>query len=283
MIKIGKRQTLRVNNYTPIGLYLDAGTEDEADNILLPKNELELLDKKPEIDDELEVFIYRDSEDRLIATLRVTYATIGTLAKLEVTDINPKIGAFLDWGLKKDLLLPKGQEVGRLEVGKKYLVGLYEDKKGRISATMKVYKFLLPCKDYKKNDTVTGTVYSIDEKIGVFVAVDDRYFGMIPKNEYFKHFKIGEEVTARVIRVREDGKLDLAPRMLAYQQMDEDSRLIFEKMKILKSAFYFNDKTSPEEIYDYFGISKKAFKRAIGNLLKERLIEKTDKGFVIKK
>ena len=129
MIKIGKRQTLRVNNYTPIGLYLDAGTEDEADNILLPKNELELLDKKPEVDDELEVFIYRDSEDRLIATLRVTYATIGTVAKLEVTDINPKIGAFLDWGLKKDLLLPKGQEVGRLEVGKKYLVGLYEDKR----------------------------------------------------------------------------------------------------------------------------------------------------------
>lgn len=283
MIKIGKRQTLRVNNYTPIGLYLDAGTEDEADNILLPKNELELLDKKPEIDDELEVFIYRDSEDRLIATLRVTYATIGTLAKLEVTDINPKIGAFLDWGLKKDLLLPKGQEVGRLEVGKKYLVGLYEDKKGRISATMKVYKFLLPCKDYKKNDTVTGTVYNIDENIGVFIAVDDRYFGMMPKNEYFKEYKIGEEVTARVIRVREDGKLDLAPRKLAFEQLDDDGELILEKIKILKSAFHFNDKSSPEEIYDYFGISKKAFKRAIGGLLKQGLIEKKGENFVLKK
>lgn len=283
MIKIGKRQKLKVNNYTNIGLYLDAETGNEEDNILLPKNEFEELEEKPEIGNELDVFIYRDSEDRLIATLRKTAATIGTLAKLEVTDINKNIGAFLDWGLKKELLLPKGQEVCPLKVGEKYLVGLYEDKKGRISATMKIYNFLLPCNDYKKNDNVTGTVYSIDEKIGVFVAVDDRYFGMIPKNEYFKHFKIGDEISARVIRVREDGKLDLSPRMLAYQQMDEDSKLIFEKMKILKSAFYFNDKSSPEEIYDYFGISKKAFKRAIGNLLKDGLIEKTDNGFIIKR
>ncbi len=283
MIKMGKRQKLKVNNYTSIGLYLDAETGDEEDNILLPKNEFEEMEEKPEIGTELDVLIYMDSEDRPIATLRKTAATVGTLAKLEVTDINPRLGAFLDWGLKKELLLPKGQDICPLKVGEKYLVGLYEDKKGRISATMKIYSFLLPCKDYKKNDTVTGTVYNIDENIGVFVAVDNRYFGMIPKNEYFKHFKIGDEITARVIRVREDGKLDLAPRMLAYQQMDEDSKLILEKMRILRSAFYFNDKSSPEEIYDYFGISKKAFKRAMGNLLKEGLIEKTDKGFIIKK
>lgn len=283
MIKMGKRQKLKVNNYTSIGLYLDAETGDEEDNILLPKNEFEEMEEKPEIGTELDVLIYMDSEDRPIATLRKTAATVGTLAKLEVTDINPRLGAFLDWGLKKELLLPKGQDICPLKVGEKYLVGLYEDKKGRISATMKIYSFLLPCKDYKKNDTVTGTVYNIDENIGVFVAVDNRYFGMIPKNEYFKHFKIGDEITARVIRVREDGKLDLAPRMLAYQQMDEDSKLILEKMRILRSAFYFNDKSSPEEIYDYFGISKKAFKRAMGNLLKEGLIEKTDKGFMIKK
>ncbi len=283
MIKMGKRQKLKVNNYTSIGLYLDAETGDEEDNILLPKNEFEEMEEKPEIGTELDVLIYMDSEDRPIATLRKTAATVGTLAKLEVTDINPRLGVFLDWGLKKELLLPKGQDICPLKVGEKYLVGLYEDKKGRISATMKIYSFLLPCKDYKKNDTVTGTVYNIDENIGVFVAVDNRYFGMIPKNEYFKHFKIGDEITARVIRVREDGKLDLAPRMLAYQQMDEDSKLILEKMRILRSAFYFNDKSSPEEIYDYFGISKKAFKRAMGNLLKEGLIEKTDKGFIIKK
>lgn len=282
MIKIGKRQKLKVSNYTPIGLYLDAETEDEKDNILLPKNEFELLEKKPEIGEELDVFIYRDSEDRLISTLRTTYATVGTLAKLEATDVTP-IGAFLDWGLKKDILLPKGQEICKIEIGKKYLVGLYEDKKGRVSATMKIYNFLLPCKDYQKNDIVRGTVYSIDEEIGVFVAVDERYFGMMPNNEFFKEFQIGEEVSARVIRVREDGKLDLAPRQLAYQQMNEDENIILEKMKVLKDAFHFNDKSSPEEIYDYFGISKKAFKRAMGGLLKNNLVEKTEKGFKLKK
>ncbi|MFK4785598.1 S1 RNA-binding domain-containing protein [Fusobacterium sp. MFO224] len=279
MIKIGKRQKLKVNNYTPIGLYLDAETGDERDNILLPKNEFELLEEKPNVGDELDVFIYRDSEDRLIATLRTTYATVGTIKKLEVTDINPKIGAFLDWGLKKDLLLPRGQEVCKLTVGEKYLVGIYEDKKGRVSATMKIYNFLLPCKDYSKNDIVKGTVYSIDENIGVFVAVDDRYFGLMPNNEFFKTYEIGDEITARVIRVREDGKLDISPRLLAYQQMDEDEELILEKMKLLKDAFYFNDKSSPKEIYDYFGISKKAFKRAIGGLLKKHLITKTPTGF----
>ena len=132
MIKIGKRQKLKVNNYTSIGLYLDAETGDENDNILLPKNEFELLDEKPNVGDELDVFIYSDSEDRLISTLRTSYATVGTIKSLEVTDINPKIGAFLDWGLKKDLLLPRGQEVCPLEIGKKYLVGVYENKKGRI-------------------------------------------------------------------------------------------------------------------------------------------------------
>lgn len=283
MIKMGKRQKLVVNNYTPIGLYLDAGTENEEDNILLPKNEYEEMEEKPEVGSELDVFIYMDSEDRPIATLRKTAATVGTIAKLEATDVNKKLGAFLDWGLKKELLLPKGQEICPIEIGKKYLVGLYEDKKGRISATMKIYSFLMPCQDYDKNDIVSGTVYSIDENIGVFVAVDNRYFGMIPKNEYFKDFKIGDEVTTRVIRVREDGKLDLTPRLMAYQQMDKDAELIFEKMKLLKDAFYFNDKTSPEEIYEYFSISKKAFKRAIGSLLKNGFIEKDEKGFHIKK
>lgn len=279
MIKIGKRQKLKVNNYTSIGLYLDAETGDTNDNILLPKNEFELLDEKPNIGDELDVFIYSDSEDRLISTLRTAYATAGTIKSLEVTDINPKIGAFLDWGLKKDLLLPKGQEVCPLKLGEKYLVGVYEDKKGRISSTMKIYSFLLPCSDYEKNDIVKGTVYSLDDDIGVFVAVDNRYFGLMPNNEFFKSYKIGEEVTARVIRVREDGKLDLSPRLRAYEQMDKDEELIIEKMKLLKDAFSFNDKSSPEEIYDYFGISKKAFKRAIGGLFKKQIIIKTPDGF----
>ena len=277
MIKIGKRQKLKINNFASVGAYLDAETGDTKDNILLPNNELEDRDLKE--GDEVEVLVYMDSEDRPVATFRKTEALVGTLAKLEVTDTHPTLGAFLDWGLTKDLLLPKRQQETNVEIGKKYLVGIYEDSKGRLSATMKIYKFLLTSKTIKKNDVVTGTVYRINPEIGVFVAVEDRYFGLMPKNEYFKEYKIGDEVEARVIRVREDGKLDLSPRELAYIQADKDGELILEKMRILKDSFRFNDKTSPEQITSYFNMSKKAFKRAIGNLLKNKKIEKTEDGY----
>ncbi|MBR8700356.1 Conserved virulence factor B [Fusobacterium sp. DD29] len=283
MIKIGKRQKLKINNFASVGAYLDAETGDSKDNILLPNNELEDRDLKE--GDEVEVLVYMDSEDRPVATFRKTEALVGTLAKLEVTDIHPTLGAFMDWGLTKDLLLPKRQQEAEVEIGKKYLVGIYEDSKGRLSATMKIYKFLLPSTSMKKNDVVTGTVYRINPEIGVFVAVEDRYFGLIPKNEYFKEYKVGDEIEARVIRVREDGKLDLSPRELAYLQADKDAELILEKMRLLKDSFRFNDKTSSEQIVDYFNMSKKAFKRAIGNLLKHKKIEKTEDGYfrIVKK
>jgi len=281
MIKIGKRQKMTINNFCKIGAYLDAETGDPMDNILLPKNELEGKELKE--GEEVEVLIYRDSEDRLIATFRVTETLVGNLEWLEVVDINPTLGAFLYWGLNKDVLLPRDQQVTKVQIGKKYLVGLYEDSKGRPSATMKLYNFLLPApSNYEKNKMVFGTVYGINEEIGVFVAVEDRYFGLIPKNEYFKDYKVGDQIEARIIRVREDRKLDLTPRELSFIQMDKDAEFILEKMKLLGDKFTFNDKSAPEEIEDYFGISKKAFKRAIGTLLKNNKIEKTDKGFKVK-
>lgn len=280
MIKIGKRQKLKIVNFSKVGAYLDGGTEDSQDNILLPNNELEGKDLRE--GDEVEVLIYKDSEDRLTATFRVTEALVGTIAKLEVVDINEKLGAFLNWGLMKDVLLPIGQQNCEVEIGKRYLVGLYEDSKGRVSATMKIYNFLLPCKDYEKNDSVSGTVYNINDEIGVFVAVDDRYFGLIPNSECFKEYQVGDDFSGRVMRVREDGKLDLSPRAVISEQMDEDSKFILEKMILLKDNFKFNDSSSPEEIKDFFDMSKKAFKRAIGSLLKKELIEKTEKGFKVK-
>ena len=266
MIKIGKRQSMKINNFSSKGLYLDAGTGETQDNILLPNNEIEGRELQP--GDDLDVMIYRDSEDRLIATLRKTHLTVGTIGKLVVTDVNEKLGAFLDWGLKKELLLPYAQ-----------IVGLYEDSRGRLSTTMKIYSFLMPNKDYQKNDSVEGTVYRINPEIGVFVAVDDRYFGLIPSSECFRDFEVGEKISARVIRVREDGKLDLALRDLAFMQMDKDGQVIVAKMKVLKTYFRFNDSSSPETIKEYFGISKKAFKRAMGRLLKEEIIEKTEEGY----
>lgn len=287
MIKIGKRQKMIVDRFTSVGAYLTEvekeGEEIEDISILLPNNELEERELKE--GDEVEVLIYMDSEDRPVATFRKTEALVGTLAKLEVTDVNPKLGAFMDWGLKKELLLPRGQQEIQVEVGKKYLVGIYEDSKGRLSATMKIYKFLLPSTSIKKNDIVSGTVYRIEPNIGVFVAVEDRYFGLIPKIEYFKDYKVGDEIEARVIRVREDGKIDLTPRERAYIQIDEDAELILGKMRLLGDSFGFTDKSSPEEIIDYFNMSKKAFKRAMGNLLKNGKVEKNEKGYyrIVKK
>jgi len=263
MIKVGKRQKLVINNFASVGAYLFAGTDDDKDNILLPNNELEGRDLKE--GDEVEVLIYRDSEDRLIATFRKTEALVGTLAKLEVVDDNPRLGAFLDWGLNKDLMLPNSQKETKVEIGKKYLVGLYEDSKGRVSATMKIYKFLMPSNDIKKGDIVNATVYRVNDEIGTFVAVEDRYFAL------------------RVTRVREDKKLDLSPRKLLSDQMESDAELVLGKMRLLKEHFRFNDNSSAEDIKDYFGISKKAFKRAIGSLLKNGLIEKSGDYFTLKK
>ncbi len=278
MIKIGKRQKMKINNISSIGVYLDAQTGETSDNILLPNNEIE--DLELEVGQELNVFIYRDSEDRLIATLKQTKAMIGTITRLEVVDVNA-IGAFLDWGLEKDLLLPKGQEEGILRVGDNPLVGLYEDNKGRVSATMNIYKFLLSTFNFEENDRVTGTVYRVNSDIGVFVAVEDRYFGLIPKSECFKEYEVGEEVSCRIIRIREDGKLDLSTRELKIQQMDKDAEIILDMMR--KGTFDLNDKSSPEDIKRELNMSKKAFKRAIGSLYKNKLILKTENGFILQK
>lgn len=281
IIKIGKRQKMTINNFCKIGAYLDAETGDVKDNILLPKNELEGKELKE--GEEVEVLIYRDSEDRLIATFRNTEVLVGNLEWLEVVDVSPKLGAFLYWGLNKDILLPKDQQVTKVEIGKKYLVGIYEDSKGRPSATMKLHNFLLPAPlSYEKNQMVSGTVYGINDEIGVFIAVEDRYYGMIPNAEYFKDYKIGDNIEARIIRIREDRKIDLTPRELSFIQMDKDGELILEKMKLLGNKFKFSDKSTPEEIESYFGISKKAFKRAIGSLLKNGKIDKSDTGFKLK-
>lgn len=280
MIKVGKRQTMLVDHFASVGAYLVpvlVEEEEEKIEILLPNKELE--ERELQEGEEVEVLIYRDSEDRLIATFRKTEALVGTLAKLEVVDTNPRLGAFLDWGLTKDLLLPVSQQEVRAEIGKRYLVGIYEDSKGRLSATMKIYNFLLPNHDFSKNDTVKGTVYRVNDEIGVFVAVEDRYFGLIPKSECFQAFEVGEELDLRIIRVREDGKLDVSPRVILSEQISKDAEVILQKMRILKDHFRFNDDSSPEDIKDYFSMSKKAFKRAIGQLLKQGLIDKKEDGY----
>lgn len=278
MVKLGKTQRLKVANISKIGAYLDGETGNEDDNILLPNNQ---LPEDVKVDDEIEVFIYRDSEDRIIATRKEPLIECGEIAKLEVKQ-NTTIGAFLDMGLDKDLLLPFKEQKFNVKVGNKYLVYAYIDKSDRLTATTYVGNHLKCDSPYKKNDIVRGTVYAISKEIGILVAVDDKYKGLIPKNYYFDKIQVGEEIEVRVIRVREDGKLDLSTKEPAYMEMDKDSEMILNKIMRYDGLLPLNDKSKPEDIKDRLHISKAAFKRAVGRLLKQDKIIQTEKGLKLK-
>lgn len=279
MIEMGKIQTLEVGNITKIGAYLEAGTGDPKDNILLPNNQ---LSEEVKEGDKLEVFVYRDSEDRIIATRKKPLVQAGELANLQVKETT-RIGAFLDMGLEKDLLLPFKEQKFQVRAGNKYLVGVYIDKSDRLTATTYVGKFLTTDSPYKKNDMVKGTVYSVNPEIGALIAVDNKYRGLVPSSLYFEKIEVGQEIEARVVRVREDGKLDLSTREVAYKQMDNDAEMILKKIELYGGLLPLNDKSDPEQIKDRLKISKAAFKRAVGRLLKEEKIIQTEKGLKLKK
>ncbi|KJR46611.1 S1 RNA binding domain [Desulfosporosinus sp. I2] len=274
MIEIGKFQTLKISNFTSFGAYLDADTGVRHDNILLP---IKQLPEGAKEGDELEVFIYRDSEERLIATTRKPLAQLGDLAYLKV-NAKTKIGAFLDLGLERGLFLPFKEQKYPIQVGKSYLVKVYLDKSQRLSATTQIYEYLSAEAPYLKNDKVVGTVYSVNPEIGAFVAVDNRYLGLIPVNEYFTELIEGDQVEARVIRVRDDGKLDLSPRDLSYLQIDSDTEKILQGIKNHEGFLALHDKSSPLEIQSRLNMSKAAFKRALGKLLKEKKVIQTEDG-----
>lgn len=268
--ELGKRRMLTVVKTVDFGIYL--GTSEER--VLLPKKE---VPKEIEIGDPVEVFLYKDSSDRLIATTTEPKITLGELAVLTVKDTG-KIGAFLDWGLPKDLLLPFKEQTAKVKKGDQVLVALYVDKSERLCATMKVYEKLKTDSPYKKDDHVEGIVYERSDNFGVFVAVDNKYSALIPKREaYGGYLQVGDKVHARVIKVREDGKLDLSVREKAFIQMDADAELIVKRMEEQGGKLPFTDKADPEKIKNELGLSKNAFKRAVGRLLKENKVIITEK------
>lgn len=274
MIELGKLQKLEVIRETSVGVYLNSDTQNEIEDVLLPKRQ---VPRGTEIGDKIEVFIYKDSEDRIIATTKTPKLTINTLAKLKVIDVT-RIGVFLDWGLDKDLLLPFNEQSTRVQKGKEYLVGLYVDKSERLCATMDINKLLSARSSYKKDDMVSGTVYNVKKGFGALVAVEDQYYGLIHDAHVYTTYHTGDQVEVRILKVREDGKLDLSPREKAYKQMDHDAGMILEKLDVSGGFLPFNDKSSPEDIKKHFNMSKGAFKRAIGGLFKERKIKITEKG-----
>lgn len=272
MIELGKIQTLVVQRAKDFGVYLGESMEDDR-SVLLPKRQV-LEGTKP--GDELEVFIYKDSEDRLIATTAQPKLQVGEVGMLTVKEV-AKIGAFLDMGLEKDLLLPFKEQNHKVRQGESCLVALYVDKSERLAATMNVYSYMSSESPYQKDDHVTGTIYEINEALGAFVAVDNRYYGLIPQKELYGNYHEGDTVEARVVKVREDGKLDLSPREKAYMQMDTDAELVLQVMEEFGGVLPFTDKADPELIKKEFKMSKNAFKRAVGRLLKEGKVHITEK------
>jgi Uncharacterized protein conserved in bacteria len=278
MIELGKYQPLEAVKKTDFGFYFAEPKGDKSATVLLPSREV------PEgtvPGDQLDLFIYKDSEDRIIATSQKVPVTIGQLALLKVKEVS-NIGAFLDWGLMKDLLLPYKEQTTEVKEGDNVLISLYIDKSKRLCATMKVYDMLSTDSEYKKDDMVSGIVYEEIESFGVFVAVDNKYSAMIPKNEIFSTIEIGDVVKARVINIRPDGKLTLSLRDKSYLQMDSDSSMILDKLKDANGFLPLNDNSDPQKIKAEFNISKNAFKRAIGRLYKAGNIIITEDGIRIK-
>lgn len=268
MIALGEIQTLTIIKKVDFGVYLAQGKDTEQEKVLLP---IKQVPRDARIGDEIEVFIYRDSKDRMIATTNMPKLTLGKIARLRVVQTG-QIGAFLDWGLEKDLLLPFKEQTRKVREQEECLVALYIDKSSRLCATMNVYPYLRQDSPYQKDDKVKGIVYEVSDNFGAFVAVDDIYSALIPKKELYGDVRVGSIVTARVTEVKGDGRLNLSIREKAYLQIAQDADKILRLIDSYDGVLPFTDKASPETIKRETQMSKNEFKRAVGHLLKEKKI-----------
>lgn len=267
MIRLGEYNTLKVVKTVDFGLYLDGG---EAGEILLPAR---YVSGSPQPGDELSVFIYNDSEDRLIATTEKPLATVGTFAYLKVTEVN-KVGAFMQWGLPKDLLVPFREQKARMRQGGVYLVYVYvDDASRRIAASAKIEKFIgnkFP--DYAPGTKVKALVYGHVE-LGYRCIVDNLYHGLIYDNETFgADVEVGTEINAYVKRVRDDGKIDLTISPAVTVRVERLAKRIIDTVRANNGLLQVSDHSPSEQIQALFQCSKKDFKKAIGQLYKQHLI-----------
>mgnify|MGYP006345096905 CR=1 FL=1 len=238
-------------------------------DILLPKKE---VPEFASVGDKLEVFVYLDSNDRPIATTRRPNLVMNELKVLTVKEVT-RIGAFLDWGLEKDLFLPYREQVGKVRAEDQILCRLYIDKSGRLAASMRdLHTMLRQDSPYEKGQDVTGRIYEFGHDFGTFVAVDDIYAAMIPRHESVTRYRIGDVVELRVTDVKPDGKLDVSLRKRAFEEIPEDAAKLMEIIDSYAGVLPFSEKASPEVIFRETGLSKNAFKRAVGHLYKERKI-----------
>ena len=269
MIKIGQYNTLKVDHLADFGAYLDAG---DGTTILMPAKYFP-FDETPKVGDEVDVFVYNDSEDRLVATTEHPYAMVGEFAFLEVTQVN-RVGAFLDWGIEsKDLLVPFSEQKADMKEGGVYLVYVYLDNATkRIVASQKVEKFLgnvLP--EYRQGQQVQALVCQ-HTPIGYKCIVDNLHYGMIYDNEVFKPIELEQTIVAYVKNVREDGKIDLTIGAAARERTGDLASQIMDRLRAEGGEIGLGDKSAPEDIKGAFLCSKKDFKKAVGKLYKARKI-----------
>lgn len=268
-LKLGEMQELVIVKRVDFGVYLATAFETAQDRVLLPAKQ---VPADSQVGDKIKVFLYRDSSDRMIATTTQPKLMMGQVAELTVAQVG-KVGAFLDWGLEKELFLPFKEQTLRVRPGDEVLCALYLDKSNRLCATMNLYKHLRNDSSYQKDDRVIGRVYEMSEQFGAFVAVDNIYSALIPKKELYGEVRLNTDIEARVVEVLEDGRLTLSIREKAYLQIEKDARELLAIIDSYEGVLPFNDKVSPEIIKRETGMSKNEFKRAVGNLLKNRQIQ----------
>ncbi|MDL2283076.1 GntR family transcriptional regulator [Odoribacter sp. OttesenSCG-928-G04] len=267
MIQIGQYNTLRVVKIVDFGVYLDG---EERGEILLP-NEYVPANCFP--DDFVRVFIYFDSEDRIIATTEVPYIAVGEFAYMKVVSVTG-IGAFLDWGLRKDLLVPFREQRDKMVEGRSYLVYSYVDKESdRIVATEKIEKYLDNTPPAYEQWEEVELLVARRTDIGYAVIIDNAHSGLIYNTEIFQSIKIGQRLQGYIKEIREDEKIDVVLQKPGYEQIDGLAKVVLEKLQDNGGVLDISDKTEPEKIYSLFACSKKNYKKAIGSLLKQGIIE----------
>ncbi len=276
MAEIGKINTLKVVRETENGFYLDG---ENLGEILMPQK---FISEKVKEEKEAIVFVYSDSEDRLVATTETPFAKVGEFAYLQVVATS-KFGAFLDWGLPKDLLVPFGEQKLKMEVGKYYLVYLYVDLlTNRIAASAKLQKFLDNTPPEYQTGQEVQLIIAEKTDLGYKAIVNAEHWGILYENQVFKTLSIGEKTTGYINKIREDGKIDLILEKPGYEKIDSISEKVLNLLNENHGFIALTDKSSPELIQMMLGISKKNFKKAIGNLYKKRLIEFVSDGIRLK-
>ncbi|SFN30439.1 CvfB family protein [Proteiniclasticum ruminis] len=277
MIKFGDYNELKVAREASFGLYLDKETGNTSDDILLPTGSI--VGETPKVGETVTVFIYRDSKDRLIATMKKPIVTVDNTAVLSVTSVT-NFGAFVNFGLERDILVPQREMKFPLETGKEYLFFIYEDKTGRLAASTEVGRYLeTPEEDlYKVGDTVSGIIYNKQTNGTLEVAIDDVYPGIILVNEYFFNANPGDRISGTVKKILEDGRISFTPRKKMIEAKEELSDTILRYLEDHDGFMPYNDKSTPDEIKKKWNSSKNYFKIALGNLMKKGLIRQDEKG-----